>query len=1077
MVFYNLREKGISLFSFFIFVILFLPLISSAQDIKIGIDSNPQPIINDNSSTGLNIGIDTGKNILYHYGGNASGGSTTNNYYNITNTTNYNVNYTNIALTNQSATWTAGTNVSTSNNGWFFGLFNWIISSLTSSSHATFNGTTLFINDTYFYNQSATPYFYNMTLENTTYHYNQTIPAIDYSNANFYNKSANIEMGFYNLTVNGTVTIINTKNATVILNNFVEHTQEMMTDTLIDKSRSTLSVVGGVLNYTLFAYYGCSQFNFGGVIYPKDHSCVNNATITLLNGSDLNPATNYIYWELVADVPTMKTASTYPATTHIDVATFIVGSVSGSTANVYSYSRNRYEVDSFVKRSLERIEESGTLYKSGFNPTATTTILNITSGGKFFNNIFEMTSTNDVKLSEGFYYINGSSNFKIGTDLTPFIAYANGVPFSGGVNERINIVWGLVPVNTTGGTGPTQMRLVAVLPNEPTVKYNTVAEAIADVYETTNYYPPNNEIKKVFVPIVRTIMKPSGDVFEPFSTGNYYQDIRGKITTGGGAGVSTDTSGLVPYSNSNQNVNLGGYNFSVNNSVLFVNAHTGKVGIGTTAPAYLLETAVSPIGANLSGVLYVNGTSGKVGIGTSSPSSALDVVGNIEGSQIQIDTTGTLSTYAAGVIGSGCTAGNNGAFAGGRLAANYGTNGFYWNSKNGAAATNYNNFSSGFSTTAFFVETANGNIPSISGIYLGGSVGIKTAQPAYILETAVSAIGANFSGTLYVNGTNSRVGINTTAPGFPLTVDGKIGVTNNNGVYFLTTGNLDDGTSMKRTTANATLFVYSKNSLIFQANGDNDVRFWNSTGLAYVTYEADNRRVGIRTTSPAQPLHVNGSALIVNQIGINGQDVNANYGIVSSGISGAILGYNDDNAQYGILGYQAGALNYAVYGTDISNEGYAGYFYGQVYVSLNVSAQGFIDRTSVFNTDKNAFDYVKDASYYLDNGVINHSRFYGYTTFNNPQIDYSRPETKIEQNCTTTIIDVDGDTKETCKPVTITYYPHSKDVTEEGVDLGREISVHRQAIYEIKTENDKLTNCIATSKTFDEMKLCAGGSG
>lgn len=402
---------------------------------------------------------------------------------------------------------------------------------------------------------------------------------------------------------NQTLEIMNTKGKNVTLNNFVEHTQELMTDTLLDKSSSQLSCTGGVLNYTLIAFYGCGQFNFNGTLYPTSGSpCVSNATVSLVCGTDISPVTNYIYWELVADIPTMKVSSTYPSTNHIDVGTFVVGACSGSSYNIYSYSRNRYEVDSFVKRSLERIEESGTLYVSGFVPWANTTFLNVSSGGEFFNNIFEMTSTNLVKLTDGFIYINGTGHFKTGTDLTPFIAYANGVPFSGGVNERINIVWGLVPINVTGGLGPTQMKLVAVLPNEPSVKYNTVAEAQADIYSTTNYYPPNTELKKVFIPIARTIMKPSGDVFEPFSFGLYYQDIRGKVTSGGGSSVTIDTSGFLLKDGSTKltgDWDVGNYNITnisqaqINDN-LTINKTTFKNNILTINPN-IITTIVSGI--------------------------------------------------------------------------------------------------------------------------------------------------------------------------------------------------------------------------------------------------------------------------------------------------------------------------------------------------------------------------------------------------------------------------------------------------------------------------------------------------
>ena len=349
-----------------------------------------------------------------------------------------------------------------------------------------------------------------------------------------------------NVNITGNLTITNPKGNTVTINNFVEHVQEMMTDTLLDKSRPTIKVVNGKLNYTLIAYYGCGQFNFNATLYPKDHSCVKNASINLLAGTNSTPKTNYVHFKLVGNMPTLMTTETYPSYTHIDVATFVVGNVSSTKANVYSYSRNRYEVDSFVKRVIERFEESGTLYTGGFTPTVNLTNINLTSGGAFFNGIFEMTSTNSISLMrDGFYFINGTGKFRQNNTLNVFTRYSDGNLFSGGPNERVNIVWGVVPVNTTGGTGPTQMRLVAVIANEPIVKYTSLNDAISDNYDTTNYYPPNTEIKNVFTPIIRTIMRVSTKKLEPFSTGLYYQDIRGKITSGGGSSATVDTTSFL----------------------------------------------------------------------------------------------------------------------------------------------------------------------------------------------------------------------------------------------------------------------------------------------------------------------------------------------------------------------------------------------------------------------------------------------------------------------------------------------------------------------------------------------------
>lgn len=96
----------------------------------------------------------------------------------------------------------------------------------------------------------------------------------------------------------------------------------------------------------------------------------------------------------------------------------------------------------------------------------------------------------------------------------------------------------------------------------------------------------------------------------------------------------------------------------------------------------------------------------------------------------------------------------------------------------------------------------------------------------------------------------------------------------------------------------------------------------------------------------------------------------------------------------------------------------------------NISADDYITRTSVFDTSKNTLDYIKDASYYMNNGEIDHTKFYGYTFWIVP--DKSKP---VEVG--------EGD------ELTITY---PNNLTIEGVSLNKEIDVLRQAVYEMANE-------------------------
>ena len=122
-----------------------------------------------------------------------------------------------------------------------------------------------------------------------------------------------------------------------------------------------------------------------------------------------------------------------------------------------------------------------------------------------------------------------------------------------------------------------------------------------------------------------------------------------------------------------------------------------------------------------------------------------------------------------------------------------------------------------------------------------------------------------------------------------------------------------------------------------------------------------------------------------------------------------------------------------------------------IWAEGNISATGFITRTSIFDKSKgNALDLIHNSDYYLDkNGKIDHKKFYGYAG-EFEVTDYSRPvkEEYIAEEC--------NETTGKCLNITKirTTYPYTK--MEEGVELGREIDVLRQAIYELKIENNEL---------------------
>ena len=200
----------------------------------------------------------------------------------------------------------------------------------------------------------------------------------------------------------------------------------------------------------------------------------------------------------------------------------------------------------------------------------------------------------------------------------------------------------------------------------------------------------------------------------------------------------------------------------------------GNMGIGTTAPAYLLETAKSPIGANLSGTLYVNGTSGMVGVGNLNPSAKLDILSTTDN---HLRLTHTAGTYYWNIF---------------RQASD---GSLVFNDSIGSPEvvfTSGGNVGIGTTTPDATLEVigqiyvdANDDASSI----LLSDTGITSYVSDLNLRTRLVQdiyLGNNTNNYMKIEGTNGNVGIGTTSPTQTLDVNGNINIS-------AATGNLTMG--------------------------------------------------------------------------------------------------------------------------------------------------------------------------------------------------------------------------------------------------------------------------------------------
>jgi hypothetical protein len=265
---------------------------------------------------------------------------------------------------------------------------------------------------------------------------------------------------------------------------------------------------------------------------------------------------------------------------------------------------------------------------------------------------------------------------------------------------------------------------------------------------------------------------------------------------------------------------------------------------------------------------------------------------------------------------------------------------------------------------------------------------------------------------LFVDSVNDRVGIGTATPRTNLDTNGVIRAVG--GSYTAVPGTGSD------TKTDVGVVIPAGMSY----SGE-----WNGYIRNLIKWDSDDRDIDIGQS---------GTALITN---IN----------LIAGTTGNIKIPRDNSKLYFGAGSDA-SIKYDGTNLVLDSGSGVGYFSG------NVSATGYITRTDVFDKSTGmALDLVHDASYYInEDNKIDHSKFeYSYVKYNTT--DFSRPLVinKEREECDPMSLDDGEEYYEVdnlvCEIISYneTTYPHK--IVQSGVDLVKESSLLKQALYEIKT--------------------------
>lgn len=306
---------------------------------------------------------------------------------------------------------------------------------------------------------------------------------------------------------------------------------ESRINTSYDLSTANLSIVHHT-GKNLFVILDEVNFDLGT---PSD-------SIILTTGTNTTPIFNHAFY---SGNPPILSKSTSVQNNVPDLAQMLLGdgfdygSIVGSATN-----------DRFIQGVYNRFFDEGAIYKSDFNITVSSTSINISIGTvKILLDNFDIDNSHSTDTLTIEIHSDGVFDQHI-NNFDGFDSYGTGEAI--GNNKYANIICGISVTESREGV------MYCIVQDKPTVEHNKLGLAEND-NTFLNFFPRNELIKKLFVPVVRVVIKRTGggNIIQTLSTDNLFFDVRG-ITSGEG---SSPIPGVTALSQLDIDINLNMQNF------------------------------------------------------------------------------------------------------------------------------------------------------------------------------------------------------------------------------------------------------------------------------------------------------------------------------------------------------------------------------------------------------------------------------------------------------------------------------------------------------------------------------------